>query len=88
LNTQESISKLISLLKGEEARWPMLLLGAGASFRSGVPTASGAVKQIAKTVYSEKVLKGARHRILLAAVTIEPNEREETISFAVLGFAI
>ena len=60
MNTQESISKLISLLKGEEDRWPMLLLGAGASFRSGVPTASEAVKQIAKTVYSEKVLKGAR----------------------------
>jgi hypothetical protein len=60
LNKQESISKLISLLKGEEDRWPMLLLGAGASFRSGVPTASEAVKQIAKTVYSEKVLKGAR----------------------------
>jgi hypothetical protein len=60
LNKQESISKLISLLKGEEDRWPMLLLGAGASFRSGVPTASEAVKQIAKTVYSEKILKGAR----------------------------
>ena len=28
------------------------------------------------------------HRILLAAVTLEPNEGEETIGLAVLGFAI
>ena len=38
----------------------MLLLGAGASFRSGVPTAAEAVKRIAKTVYSDKVLNGSR----------------------------
>ena len=60
LEKQESISRLISLLKGEDERWPMLLLGAGASFRSGVPTAGEAVKQIAKVVYSEKILNGVR----------------------------
>jgi hypothetical protein len=38
----------------------LLLLGAGASFRSGVPTAAEAVKQIARLVYSERELKGAR----------------------------
>jgi hypothetical protein len=60
LEKQESTSRLISLLKGDDERWPMLLLGAGASFRSGVPTAEEAVKRIAKVVYSEKVLNGVR----------------------------
>jgi hypothetical protein len=36
------------------------LLGAGASFRSGVPTAVEAVKQIARLVYSERELKNSR----------------------------
>jgi hypothetical protein len=32
--------------------------------------------------------EGLGHRILLAAITLEPNEREETIGLAVFGFAI
>jgi len=38
----------------------VLLLGAGASFRSGVPTAAEAVKQIARLVYSEREIGGSR----------------------------
>ena len=34
------------------------------------------------------VREGLGHRILLTAVTLEPNEREETILFSVLGFAV
>ena len=32
--------------------------------------------------------EGFCHRVLLAAVTLETNEREQTIGFAVLGFAV
>src|SRR5205807_1193506 len=39
---------------------PIFFLGAGASFRSGVPTAADAVKQIARLVYSERVIGSAR----------------------------
>lgn len=38
----------------------MLLLGAGASFRSSVPTAAVAVKHIARLVYAERELRGPR----------------------------
>lgn len=49
-----------ALLRGEDDRWPIFLLGAGASFRSGVPNATDAVKKIARIVYSERKLQGAR----------------------------
>jgi hypothetical protein len=39
---------------------PLIVLGAGASFRSGVPTAAEAVKRIARLVYAERELKNAR----------------------------
>ena len=60
MNGKDSVATLISLLRGDDDRWPMLLLGAGASFRSGVPTAAEAVKQIARIVYSERELGGSR----------------------------
>ena len=56
----DAISVLTTLLRGEDDRWPLFLLGAGASFRSGIPTAAEAVKQIARIVYSERKLLGAR----------------------------
>ena len=56
----DAISVLTTLLRGEDDRWPLFLLGAGASFRSGIPTAADAVKQIARIVYSERKLLGAR----------------------------
>ena len=48
------------LLRTTEDPCPLILLGAGASFRSGVPTAADAVRQIARLVYSERVLKNSR----------------------------
>ncbi len=39
---------------------PLIVLGAGASFRSGVPTAAEAVKRIARQVFAERELKNAR----------------------------
>lgn len=56
----DAIALVATLLRGEDDRWPIFLLGAGASFRSGVPTAADAVKQIAKIVYAERKLQGSR----------------------------
>lgn len=57
---RQAVSILAPLLRPTEDPCPLVLLGAGASFRSGVPTAAEAVKQIARLVYSERVLGGAR----------------------------
>src|SRR5579871_425916 len=56
----DAVALVAALLRGEDDRWPIFLLGAGASFRSGVPTATDAVKQIARIVYSERKLQGQR----------------------------
>lgn len=56
----EAVSVLASLLRPGDGPCPVLLLGAGASFRSGVPTAADAVRQIARIVYSQQVLRGSR----------------------------
>ncbi|MBZ5490323.1 MAG: SIR2 family protein [Acidobacteriia bacterium] len=58
--SKEALSVLASLLRPGDRPWPLLLLGAGASFRSGVPTAATAVKQIARISYSESVLRNSR----------------------------
>jgi hypothetical protein len=57
---REAVSVLGPLLRSTDDPCPLILLGAGASFRSGVPTAADSVKQIARLVYSEHVLKNAR----------------------------
>src|SRR5215472_17320042 len=56
----EAVSELASLLRPSDAPCPLLLLGAGASFRSGVPTAGDSVRQIARLIYSEHFLRGSR----------------------------
>ncbi|MGP3710343.1 SIR2 family protein [Brucella sp. RRSP16] len=56
----EAVRALGQILRPSDDPPPLLLLGAGASFRSGVPMAAESVKQIARRVYSEQVLKGAR----------------------------
>jgi hypothetical protein len=57
---KEALTALVPLLRSTDQPCPMLLLGAGASFRSGVPTAADAVKQIARLVYSERELRNSR----------------------------
>jgi hypothetical protein len=57
---KQAVSILVPLLRASDEPCPILLLGAGASFRSGIPTAAEAVKQIARLVYSERVLRGSR----------------------------
>jgi hypothetical protein len=57
---KETVSALAPLLRASADSCPLLFLGAGASFRSGVPTAADAVKQIARLVYAERELRGTR----------------------------
>ncbi len=54
----ESVSELASILSPENEARPTVLLGAGASFSSGVPLADESVKRIARRVYAERVLGG------------------------------
>ena len=67
----EAVSVLGPLLRSADEPCPLILLGAGASFRSGVPTAADAVKQVARLVYSERELVGAR-----APERVKPSEWE------------
>src|ERR1700730_9817452 len=57
---KEAVSVLAPILGAPVESCPLLLLGAGASFRSGVPTAAEAAKQIARLVYSERELNRSR----------------------------
>jgi hypothetical protein len=57
---KEAVFVLEPLLRSTDEPCPLILLGAGASFRSGVPTAADAVKQVARLVYSERELKSLR----------------------------
>jgi hypothetical protein len=54
----ESVRELVSVLQPEDDGRPTVLLGAGASFSSGVPMADEAVKRIARRVFAEKFLGG------------------------------
>jgi hypothetical protein len=73
-----AVTLIATLLRGDDERWPLLLLGAGASFRSGVPTAAEAVKQIARMVYSERKLLGNRPPERVKPSEWEPWLREQT----------
>jgi len=55
-----ALSVIASLLQSADDPCPLLLLGSGASFRSGVPMAADSVKQIARLVYSQRELNNAR----------------------------
>jgi hypothetical protein len=50
-----SINELVYLFRAHQESRPILLLGAGASFRAGVATAAEAVKRIAKAAYAKNI---------------------------------
>jgi predicted HTH transcriptional regulator len=56
------INELVYLFRTLQESRPIFLLGAGASFRSGIPTAAEAVKRIAKAAYAKNV-KGMDWRV-------------------------
>ncbi|VWX50857.1 hypothetical protein [Novosphingobium sp. 9U] len=55
---QSSVRILSSILRSDNEARPVLLLGAGASFSSGVPMAAPSVMRLAKRVYAERELGG------------------------------
>ena len=59
MSHQESVRVLASLLRASNEARPVLLLGAGASFSSGVPLAAESVRRMARRVFAEKVKGGS-----------------------------
>lgn len=53
---RSAVRQLTSLFEASQRARPVFLLGAGASYRSGVPLADDAVKRIAKEVYAKRNL--------------------------------
>jgi hypothetical protein len=51
--------ELALLFRGSNAARPILLLGAGASFSSGVPVAAESVRRLARRVFAERVKGGS-----------------------------
>ncbi|MGD1213077.1 MAG: SIR2 family protein [Candidatus Acidiferrales bacterium] len=58
MSHDESVRELVSILTPQNEARPTVLLGAGASFSSGVPVAEESVKRVARRVYAERVLGG------------------------------
>lgn len=58
MSQQETVRNLVRIFRATNSARPVLLLGAGASFSSGVPAAAESVKRLAKRVYAEQVLGG------------------------------
>jgi SIR2-like domain len=51
----ESVQLLTSILRADRDARPVLLLGAGASFSSGIPVAAECVRRISRRVFAERV---------------------------------
>src|ERR1700677_3866106 len=58
LSEKETIRLLASLFRATQPARPVMLLGAGASFSSGIPVAAECVKRIGRRVYAERVAPG------------------------------
>ncbi len=56
---QDSVRTLASLFRASNEARPILLLGAGASFSSGVPVAAESVRRLARRVYADIVQGGS-----------------------------
>lgn len=63
-----TIGELVFLFRSSHPNRPLLLLGAGASYRAGIPLASDAVKKIAQASYAKRV-KGMDWRICNVALS-------------------
>nr|WP_305960045.1 hypothetical protein [Aurantiacibacter sp. 219JJ12-13]MDP5263511.1 hypothetical protein [Aurantiacibacter sp. 219JJ12-13] len=59
MRKSETIQQLGPIFRATNAARPVLLLGAGASFSSGVPLADESVRRLAKTVYADRVMHGS-----------------------------
>jgi hypothetical protein len=61
MSVSPSAKALVSVFSASSEVRPVVLLGAGASFRSGVPLAAESVKRIAKAAYIRHELGGKAH---------------------------
>jgi hypothetical protein len=61
LNSSSPAKILAAVLRADNPVRPVMLVGAGASFRSGVPLAAEAVKRITKTAFIRNELGGRAH---------------------------
>jgi hypothetical protein len=55
----DTVRESVSILNPQNEARPTLLLGAGASFSSGVPLADESVKRISRRYYAERVVGSA-----------------------------
>jgi hypothetical protein len=55
MSHSETVRELASILNPQNEARPTVLLGAGASFSSGVPLADESVKRIARRYYAERI---------------------------------
>jgi hypothetical protein len=53
---EKAIKELAYLFCASRNTHPILVLGAGSSFRSGIPMAEGATRRIARAAYSQQIL--------------------------------
>lgn len=58
MSHSETVRELASILNPQNEARPTVLLGAGASFSSGVPLADESVKRIARRYYAERIVGG------------------------------
>jgi len=54
MSHEDTVRELVSILNPQNEARPTVLLGAGASFSSGVPLADESVKRIARRYYAER----------------------------------
>jgi hypothetical protein len=59
MKNTEAIQHIVPILRAANPARPVFLLGAGASFTSGVPLADESVRRLAKRVYADRVLHGS-----------------------------
>src|SRR5260370_7580864 len=58
MSHSDTVRELIAVLNPQNEARPTVLLGAGASFSSGVPLADESVKCIARRYYAERIVGG------------------------------
>ncbi len=51
----ESVRRLASIFRADQPARPVVLLGAGASFSSGIPMAAECVRRVSRRVYADRV---------------------------------
>ena len=59
MKNSEAVQHIVPILRASNTARPVFLLGAGASFTSGVPLADESVRRLAKRVYADRVLHGS-----------------------------